>query len=73
MSAVGEKFKNNEVFVPEVLVAARAMNMGTQILKPLLARQFFISMAFSSAGQDSICTAASAALAASDVYLSAPI
>ena len=26
---VGEKFKNGEVFVPEVLVAARAMNAGT--------------------------------------------
>ena len=37
MNIVGEKFKNNEVYVPEVLVAARAMNMGTQILKPLLA------------------------------------
>lgn len=37
MNVVGEKFKNNEVYVPEVLVAARAMNMGTQILKPHLA------------------------------------
>ena len=37
MSIVGEKFKNNEVYVTEVLVAARAMNMGTQILKPHLA------------------------------------
>ena len=37
MDIVGVKFKNNEVFVPEVLVAARAMNMGAQILKPLLA------------------------------------
>ena len=37
MSVIGEKFKNNEVYVPEVLVAARAMNMGTQILKPYLA------------------------------------
>ena len=36
MGIVGEKFKNNEVYVPEVLVAARAMNMGTQILKPYL-------------------------------------
>ena len=36
MSIVGEKFKNNEVFVPEVLIAARAMNMGTQILRPHL-------------------------------------
>ena len=37
MSEIGEKFKNNEVYVPEVLVAARAMNMGAQILKPYLA------------------------------------
>ncbi len=36
MSVIGEKFKNNEVFVPEVLVAARAMNMGAALLKPLL-------------------------------------
>ena len=36
MSVVGEKFKNNEVYVPEVLVAARAMNMGVALLKPLL-------------------------------------
>ena len=37
MGVVGEKFKNNEVYVPEVLVAARAMNMGAQLLKPHLA------------------------------------
>ena len=37
MDVIGEKFKNNEVFVPEVLVAARAMNMGATLLKPLLA------------------------------------
>ena len=37
MNVIGEKFKNNEVYVPEVLVAARAMNMGTQVLKPHLA------------------------------------
>ena len=37
MSLIGDKFKKNEVFVPEVLVAARAMNMGAQVLKPLLA------------------------------------
>ena len=36
MNVIGEKFKNNEVFVPEVLVAARAMNKGAQLLKPLL-------------------------------------
>lgn len=37
MDVVGEKFKNNEIFVPEVLIAARAMNMGAALLKPLLA------------------------------------
>ena len=37
MSVIGEKFKAGEVFVPEVLVAARAMNMGLSILKPHLA------------------------------------
>ena len=37
MSVIGEKFKNNEIFVPEVLIAARAMNMGAALLKPLLA------------------------------------
>lgn len=37
MSVIGEKFKNNEVYVPEVLVAARAMNIGAEILKPHLA------------------------------------
>ncbi|MBZ4646442.1 MAG: hypothetical protein PWR27_1936 [Petroclostridium sp.] len=36
MSIIGEKFKNNEVYVPEVLIAARAMNAGTELLKPLL-------------------------------------
>ena len=36
MSIIGEKFKNNEVFVPEVLIAARAMNGGVEILKPYL-------------------------------------
>lgn len=36
MGIIGEKFKNNEVFVPEVLIAARAMNMGVEVLKPHL-------------------------------------
>ncbi|MGE5613006.1 MAG: corrinoid protein [Bacillota bacterium] len=36
MSIIGEKFKNNEVYVPEVLIAARAMNAGSELLKPLL-------------------------------------
>ena len=37
MMIVGKKFKNEEVFVPEVLVSARAMNAGLSILEPLLA------------------------------------
>jgi len=36
MNIVGVKFKNNEVYVPEVLIAARAMNSGVSVLKPLL-------------------------------------
>ncbi len=36
MNIIGEKFKNNEIYVPEVLIAARAMNTGMQVLKPLL-------------------------------------
>ena len=36
MDIIGEKFKNNEVYVPEVLIAARAMNSGMEILKPKL-------------------------------------
>ncbi|MHB1453217.1 MAG: cobalamin B12-binding domain-containing protein [Saccharofermentanales bacterium] len=37
MGVVGVKFKNNEVYVPDVLIAARAMKAGTEILKPQLA------------------------------------
>ena len=36
MDIVATKFKNNKVYVPEVLIAARAMNMGTTLLKPHL-------------------------------------
>ncbi len=36
MDVIGEKFKNKEIFVPEVLIAARAMNAGMEILKPKL-------------------------------------
>ena len=39
MNIVGDKFRNNEVFVPEVLVAARAMNAGLKILKPALTNE----------------------------------
>lgn len=37
MNEIGARFKNNEVYVPEVLVAARAMKTGTTMLKALLA------------------------------------
>ncbi len=36
MSVVGEKFKNNEYYVPEVLIAARAMQSSMAKVKPLL-------------------------------------
>ncbi|MCS6831260.1 MAG: corrinoid protein [Armatimonadota bacterium] len=36
MSVAGEKFKNGEYFVPEILVAARAMKASMEILRPLL-------------------------------------
>ncbi|MGO5097365.1 corrinoid protein [Agathobaculum sp. LCP25S3_E8] len=36
MNIIGAKFKNNEVFVPEVLIAARAMTKGIEVLRPYL-------------------------------------
>ncbi|MFW5688676.1 MAG: cobalamin B12-binding domain-containing protein [Spirochaetota bacterium] len=39
MDVVGRKFKNNEIYVPEVLIAARAMNAGIAILRPLLVNE----------------------------------
>lgn len=38
MNVVGEKFKNNEFYVPEVLIAARAMKNAMEVLRPQLAR-----------------------------------
>ncbi|WP_434509724.1 corrinoid protein [Desulfitobacterium sp. AusDCA] len=37
MNMVGTKFRNDEIFVPEVLIAARAMHSGMDVVKPLLA------------------------------------
>jgi len=37
MSVVGQRFKTNEIFVPEVLIAAKAMHAGLDVLEPLLA------------------------------------
>jgi len=39
MNVVGEKFRTHEIFLPEVLMAARAMYAGMDILKPLLAKE----------------------------------
>lgn len=36
MDVIGERFKKNEIFIPEVLIAARAMSAGTEVLRPLL-------------------------------------
>ncbi|MBT3379935.1 MAG: corrinoid protein [Lentisphaerae bacterium] len=36
MSVIGDRFKRNEVYVPEVLIAARAMKAGMELLRPLL-------------------------------------
>ena len=44
MDRVGVKFRDNEIFVPEVLVAARAMNAGSELLKPLMADGNSISL-----------------------------
>ena len=37
MANIGEKFKRNEIFVPEMLIAAKAMKKGVEVLKPHLA------------------------------------
>ncbi|MGI5971380.1 MAG: cobalamin B12-binding domain-containing protein [Oscillospiraceae bacterium] len=39
MSEVGRKFKADEIFVPEVLIAARAMNSGLEVLRPYLVKE----------------------------------
>lgn len=36
MDVIGVRFKNNDIFIPEVLIAARAMAAGTDLLRPLL-------------------------------------
>ena len=36
MARIGGKFKNGEIYIPEVLIAARAMHAGMSILKPIL-------------------------------------
>lgn len=36
MAVIGDRFKRNEIYVPNVLLAARAMKAGTEMIKPLL-------------------------------------
>lgn len=38
MAVVGKRFKTNEIFIPEVLLAAKAMHSGLDILSPVLAK-----------------------------------
>ncbi len=38
MDVIGDRFKKNEVYIPEVLIAARAMKMSMEILEPELAK-----------------------------------
>jgi 5-methyltetrahydrofolate--homocysteine methyltransferase len=38
MAVIGDRFKKNEIYVPEVLIAARAMKMAMSILEPELTR-----------------------------------
>ena len=38
MGGVGQRFKDGEIYIPEVLLAARAMHAGMEILKPILTR-----------------------------------
>ena len=38
MARVGGKFKNGEIYIPEVLIAARAMHAGLAVLKPILSK-----------------------------------
>jgi len=38
MEIIGTRFKNNEVYIPEVLIAARAMKMAMEVLEPELVK-----------------------------------
>ena len=47
MSVVGDRFSRNEIFVPEMLVAAKAMKKGVDVLKPHLSDGSVGSISFS--------------------------
>ena len=38
MDRIGVRFKNGEIYIPEVLIAARAMHAGMEVLKPILSK-----------------------------------
>ncbi len=44
MDKIGRQFKINEIYIPEVLIAARAMHAGLAVLKPILAKSGSSSM-----------------------------
>jgi len=44
MSVVGDKFSSGEIFVPEMLIAAKAMSKGVDVLRPLLAGETSVSL-----------------------------
>lgn len=44
MNVVGERFKNGEIYVPEVLISARAMNAGAELIKPYLAKEGVVAV-----------------------------
>ena len=44
MSAVGEKFSTGEIFIPEMLIAGKAMQKGVEVLKPVLAGDGAVSL-----------------------------
>jgi corrinoid protein of di/trimethylamine methyltransferase len=44
MGRIGERFQKSEIFVPEMLVSARAMKKGMEVLKPLLAGKSNVSL-----------------------------
>jgi 5-methyltetrahydrofolate--homocysteine methyltransferase len=45
MDQIGVRFKNNEIYIPEVLIAARAMHAGLGVLKPILAKSATVASA----------------------------
>jgi methanogenic corrinoid protein MtbC1 len=60
MARLGVQFKNNEVFIPEVLVAARAMNAGMAKLEPHLAKAGISPAALSSSARSRATSTTSA-------------